>query len=327
MTGRVLVTGANGFVGRVVCAQLMAAGWAVRAGVRRTEAIAALPVGVEPLIVPPAGGAGDWVPALRGTDAVVHLVARTHVLRDRASDPLAAYRRINVDGTRQLLAASSTTGVRRFVYMSSIKAVGEGNDNLPYTEAAACEPEDAYGISKLEAEGLVLAAARDGVEPVVLRPPLVYGPGVQGNFLRLLEAVSRGIPLPLGSVNNARSMISVANLASVVQFGLEKPGATGEVFHVTDDTTLSTPQLISRLADLMHRPVRLLPVPVSLLRVGGRLLGRAGEVNRLVSSLTVSSAKARHVLGWVAPQSVEEGLRDTVTWFRATVAGSGGHAT
>lgn len=314
----VLVTGANGFVGRPLCRRLISAGWRVHGCIRRIETAATLPCGVQPVVVPDISDRMNWSPLLDGVDAVVHLVARTHVLHDTADDPMAAYRRINVIGTGQLLDACIRSGVSRFVFMSSIKAVGEGSPTT-YTEATPCRPEDPYGISKREAENLVMETARGrSLRPVILRPPLIYGPEVRGNLLRLLHITHRGVPLPLRWIKNARSMVFVENLASAVEAVLVHPAASGEIFHVADEQSISTPELITCLAELQGRRARLLPCPAWLLRLAGTVLRRQDEVSRLVGSLTVSSRKLRERLQWSPPYSVDEGLRRTVAWFHGT---------
>jgi nucleoside-diphosphate-sugar epimerase len=314
---KVVVTGANGFVGKPLCAALLASGHEVRALIRRDEALRALPEGAEAVVLPRLDESTDWSQALSNADAVVHLVARTHVLEDKAADPLSAYRATNVGLTEALVRAAIAAGVRRFVFMSSIKAAGE-NADAPYSETMTPQPQDAYGVSKLEAEGRLLElSAGTGLEPVVLRPPLVYGPGVKANFLRLMKALDRGLPLPLGAVRNARSMVYVGNLASAVAAALTHPGAAGEMFHVADRETLSTSELLLCLGALLGRPARLLPVPAGLLRLGGRALNKQGEMDRLLGSLTVSTEKIHRSLGWSAPYPVQEGLEETVDWFRS----------
>jgi len=315
---RVLITGANGFVGQHLCSTLLAKGYDVLGVVRREEAAATLPANVEPYLIPALNENTNWRSALADVDAVVHLVARTHVLHDGSSDPLSEYRALNVDVTERLVEAALETNVKRFVFLSSVKAVG-GNSELVYDETLAPEPEDAYGISKLEAEQRVFdLSAGTALEPVVLRPPLVYGPGVKANFLRLLKIIARGVPLPLGSVENSRSMVSLDNLSSAIAISLEHPQAAGEVFHIADAETLSTRDLVIRLGDLLDRPVRLLPVPVRVLKLGGKLLNKGDEIERLVGSLQVSTQKIQNNLGWSASKSVQEGLRETVDWFKST---------
>lgn len=315
---RVLVTGANGFVGHHLSSVLLSLGWEVRGAVRTEGASEALDGAVQPCVVGNIDGGSDWKSALNGVDVVVHLAARVHVLNDTAADPLAAYREVNVDGTQRLLEASIAAGVRRFVFMSSVKAVGESTPpGDAFSEAHECRPEDEYGVTKREAEQLVLEAHDKGlIETIVLRPPMVYGPGVRANFLRLMRAVQAGIPLPLGSVRNARSMVFVNNLADAVRVCMEHPKAPGEVFFVADDEVLSTAQLVSGLAGAMGKRPRLVPVPIGLMRTAGALLGKSAEIDRLTGSLVVSTDKIRTHLGWAPPWSVSEGIQETVDAFR-----------
>lgn len=312
-----LVTGASGFVGGHLCPELLAAGWSVRAAVRSSEAAGRLPRGVEPFYISDVGPETDWAKGLERVDVVAHLAGRAHVTEEESADPLDAYRRINVGGTRRLAEACAGAGVRRLVFVSSVKAVGEGAP-AAYTEETPCRPEDAYGMSKLEAEKtLAEVSARTGLEAVVLRPPLVYGPGVKANFRMLMGLVRRGLPLPLGLVRNERSMVYVRNLTAAICSCLEHPAAAGETFFVADGESPSTRELVARMGRLMKRPARLVPVPVPLLRLGGRVTGRSGQVDRLVGSLTVSTARIRRLLGWTPRFSLDEGLRETVDWYAA----------
>lgn len=312
---RVLVTGANGFVGQHLSRELVSKGWCVRAAIRRPDAARDIPIGVEITQVRNLQSEDEWVRSLSQVDAVVHLVGRTHVVNEEATDPLLAYRAVNVHGTKAVVSASLRAGVKRFVYLSSIKAVGEGAP-IPYTETAPCQPEDAYGITKLEAEQLLWKMCMGTpMEIVILRPPLVFGEGVKGNFLRLLQAIERGIPLPFKSVRNKRNMIYVRNLTSAIITALEHPLAANQVFHVADSVALSTPELIERIAKLMNRPVRLIACPQKLIHLGASILGRNTDVNRLTKSLTVCSQKISRQLNWTAPYSFETGLSNTVAWF------------
>ncbi len=316
-----LVTGASGFVGGHLCAALAPEGWAVRAAVRSPEAAGRLPRGVEPFYVSGIGPETDWGEGLEGVDAVAHLAGRAHVTKEESADPLEAYREINVGGTRRLAEACAEAGVKRLVFVSSVKAVGEGSP-VAYTEESPCWPEDAYGVSKTEAEdALAGVSARTGLEAVVLRPPLVYGPGVKANFRMLMRLVRKGMPLPLGLVRNERSMIYVRNLTATISACIEHPAAAGETFFVADGESPSTRELVTRMGCLMKRPARLVPVPVPLLRLGGRVMGRSGQVDRLVGSLTVSTAKIRRLLGWSPQFSPDEGLRETVDWYVASTEG------
>jgi len=318
---QVLITGSNGFIGHHLCVELLRCGWAVRGAVRRPEARPDLVSGIEPVVVDVARDDG-WPAAVSGIDVVVHLVGRTHVVHDTTSDSLTAYRAINVEGTKRVLRACVQGHVPRFIYISSIKAVGEGSE-LPYTETDPCAPEDAYGITKREAELAVLEmASKANLYVNIVRPPLVYGPGVKGNFLQLLKLVDRGIPFPLGCTHNARSMVFVGNLTSAIAALLDQPTTKENIFHVVDDgEPLSTKDLVTRLGHLLlGRKVHHIPVPVPLLRLGGGLLGHGGEVKRLIGSLTVSGERIKEALNWTPPYTVEEGLTETVNWYRTTVS-------
>lgn len=319
MAQRVLVTGANGFVGTSTCSYLQERGWAVIGVVRRPEAVRRLPRGVEGVVVGDIGPDTDWRQALRHVKAVVHLAAHVHRLHEQASNSIVEYRRVNVEGTRCLLDACSKVGVQRFLYMSSVKAVvGEGSPSYgrSFVETDVCDPVDPYGISKCEAENLVLGVGRQlGIEAVVLRPPLVYGPGVGANFGRLLDVVYRGWPLPLGGVRNARSMVYLGNLIDAIEVALRERAAAGQVFFIADDEALSTAQLIRRLANLLDSKAHLFSIPYSVLHCGALLIGRRAEVERLTSSLVVDTSKAKRLLAWKPPYSVDEGLRATVRWY------------
>jgi len=312
----VLVTGANGFVGQRLCADLLEVGRDLRGVVRRHEAVNVLPDGVESLVLRQLNNADMWQEVLAGVDSVVHLIGRAHVLRETSADPLADYRATNVGITCSLLDACRASGVRHLVFMSSIGAVGRGAE-VRYEESSPCAPEDPYGVSKREAEELVLDAGKDGnMVTTVLRPPLVYGPRVKGNFLRLLALARRGLPLPLGCVRNARSMVFVGNLTNAVEAVLRASEAASGVFHVADPgEPLSTANLVQKLAQLMERPARLVPFPVSLMRLGGRVLGRTGDVERLTRSLVVSTHKLQEELRWEPPYSVDQGLAETIDWY------------
>ena len=254
--------------------------------------------------------------AVTGADAIVHLAARVHVMRERAADPLAEFRRANVESTRLLAEEAAAAGVRQLVLASTVKAVGEGNSTA-WREDTPPAPSDPYGTSKLEAERVVRdAAQRHGVRVVVLRFPLVYGPGVKGNMLRLFALVDRGVPLPFGSVANRRSLLYVGNLAAAVHSVLVNPLEGAETFFVSDGRDLSLPTLIRMIGEALGKRARLFPVPPSLLR---RVLP-AAEAERLIGSLTVDSSRLSRTTGYHAPHSVEEGLRVTADWYRATKA-------
>ena len=311
---KVLVTGATGFVGGALISRLVDSGrFGVRAAVRRESG--ELLAGVEQIVVGDLTPNTDWQQALVGVDAVVHLAARVHVMNDTASDPLSAFRQVNVAGTERLARMAATNGAKRFVYISSVKVNGEGA-LTPYSEDASA-PEDPYGISKWEAEqGLHKVAEDTGLEVVILRPPLVYGPGVKANLLSLFNIVDRGIPLPLASVSNHRSLIYVGNLVDAIVTCINHPKASNQTYLVSDGEDVSTPELIRRVAAALGRPARLFHFPPSLMGFAGKLLGKSEAVERLVSSLTIDSSKIRRELGWRPPYTMEEGLRETGEWFK-----------
>ena len=311
----VLVTGANGFVGRPLCRRLMELGHTV-AGEARPNAH--LPEGVAARKVAGLSPTTDWSAALASTDTVVHLAARVHVMHDRSHDPLAEFRAANVAGTLRLAEQAAGAGIRHLVFMSSIKANGEETFGTPFGPETAA-PADPYGISKHEAErGLAAIAARTGLAVTVLRPPLVYGPGVKGNFRALMRLIDRGIPLPLACVANRRALIGLGNLVDAVRASLDAPPppASLRTFTLCDAETVSTAQLIRELAAALGRPARLLPVPVGLLRLAGRLTGRTAAVQRLTASLEVDPQAIAATIGWVPPDSLEDGLEATARWWR-----------
>lgn len=302
----VLVTGAAGFVGRALLGELTVHDHEAIPAVRRPAGL------LREVAIPDMHAQTDWRAVLARCNAVVHLAARVHVMHDKASDPLALYRATNTDATLNLARQAAQAGVKRFVFVSSIKVNGEGRD-APYRETDAPAPEDAYAISKWEAEQGLWQIARDtGLEVVVLRPPLVYGPGVKANFRRLLDTVARGWPLPLGAIENRRSLLYLGNFVDAIRVCLEHPAAAGQTFLLDDGEPVSTPELVRAIARAMGRPVRLLPVPVGVLAFGGALLGRRAAVARLTGSLHVDSSTIRARLGWAPPYSMEAGLAATV---------------
>jgi len=301
------VTGANGFVGRAVVAAILAGGGTPVALVRDERAAAFTEAG-DIRTVGDIDGSTQWLPHLRGCSLVIHLAARVHVMAESEADPLSAFLRVNRDGSRKLAEDCAEAGVRRLVFASSVKVNGEetryaaGGHAAPFTEADDPAPQDAYGQSKWEAEkSLSEIAAITGLEVSVVRPPLVYGPGVGGNMHRLLALVHKGIPLPLAAIDNRRSLIGVRNLADLLILAGQHPRAGGRIFLARDRIDLSTPDLIRALARALDTRARLFPVPVSLLRFAGKLLGRSAEIDRLSTSLQVSIDAAENELGWVPP--------------------------
>lgn len=260
----------------------------------------------------------NWSSALQGIDAVVHLAARVHVMKDSSNDPHKAYRTVNVLGTENLALQAADAGVKRFIFLSSVKVNGEESRKV-YTESDPSSPMDHYGISKMEAEKrLTEINSRTGLETVILRPPLVYGPGVKANFLRLLEVVDRGIPLPLANVKNQRSMIFVENLVDAIVQCLRNPAAAGQTYLVSDGQDVSTPQLVRMIAAALNKKSRLFPFPLSTLHFAAGLAGKGPAINRLSSSLSVDTSKIKNELGWKAPFSLKEGLQKTALWYKGT---------
>jgi len=316
---RVLVTGASGFIGHELCKMLMADGWQVRGAIRSVDRATDLPNGIEPACVGTVGPDTDWSRALDGVGMVVHLAARVHVrvhvMNDTDSDPLAAFLEVNVAGTERLARMAAANGIKRLVFLSSVKVNGEGR-NSPYAEQDMPSPEDPYGVSKLEAEAILQKVAREtGLEVVIIRPPLVYGPGVKANFLQMKEVVSRGIPLPLASIKNRRSLIYLGNLVDAIATCISHPKAAGQTYLVSDGEDVSTPELIRRVAAALGKPARLFPFSPTLMRFAGKLTGKSEAVDRLLGSLVVDSSKIRRELGWKPPFTMEQGLRETGKWF------------
>ena len=315
---RVLVTGATGFIGRALCPMLQARGFTVRAASR--DDVKPLPANVERVTVGAIGAATDWARALDGVDAVVHLAALVHVMRPGPGDA-DRFIAVNAEGTRALARAAADAGIKRFVYMSSVKAAGESTTGRgPLSEDEAPAPKDDYGRSKMMAENILRALGETtALEPVILRPPLVYGPGAAGNVKRLIGLLRRGLPLPLASIQNRRSLVGVTNLCDAVCTALAHPQAAGETFFVSDGEDVSTPGLVAVLARALGRTPRLWPAPPAFLRLILGLLGRRAEAERLLGSLQVSSEKIRRRLGWQAPETLAAGLAATV---RATDQGN-----
>lgn len=323
---RFLVTGANGFVGRPLCAELLGRGHAVRAAVRAAHVAMGQ---AEITAVGAVDGDTGWAGALQGVQVVIHLAARVHVMKDDAADPLAEFLRVNLQGTENLARQAAQAGVKRLVYVSSIKVHGEGAalgspwgepDGIArqeFSESDRPNPLDPYGISKWQAEQALQRIAQDtGMEVVIVRPPLVYGPGVKGNFISLMKAVDRGMPLPLAGANNARSLVYVGNLVDALIACATHPAAAGQTYLVRDGEDVSTAQLVDKLAAALGRSSRSFYFPPGLLRAAAALLGRAEQTDRLFASLRVSDARLRRELAWVPPYTLEQGLRATADWYR-----------
>lgn len=299
---KILVTGSSGFVGRALCPFLATQGHDVVRGVRCATLAGQVTLG-------DIGPVTDWTMVLSGIEAVVHLAARVHVMQDSAN-ALALYDEVNHLGTVNLAMQAARAGVRRFVFLSSVKVLGEEGYFL---EESLPAPQDTYGLSKWQAEkGLHTVAQNTGLEVVILRPPLIHGPGVGANMARLITWVRHGVPLPLGSVHNQRSLLGLGNLVDAIGWLLIHPAAAGKPCLLSDGEPLSTPQLITLLADVMECSARLIAVPPRLLHWAAGLVGREAEVARLMGSLVVEDTLLRNEWGWRQPYTLREGLRRAV---------------
>lgn len=309
---RVLVTGATGFVGRTLCEVLQRAGYRVRAALRNQGDA---PIGAAESVVVGNVATADWTSALVGVDFVVHAAARAHVVRDSDSNS-RIYFATNVEGTTRIAQAAVAAGVRRLVYLSSVKVNGEENERSPYKPSDAPQPRGVYGQSKWLAEkSLLEIAANTAMDAVIVRPPIVYGPGVRANFLRLMRWVDKGWPLPLGAIDNRRSLVSIWNLCDLLVLLLQSPAAPAKIWMVSDGEDLSTPDLIRRIAEAMGRRARLLSVPVVVLRALGKASARSDEVARLCGSLRLDVSRTLDELGWSPPLTVDQGISRTVKWY------------
>lgn len=315
---KILVTGANGFVGSAFCHRLLEADMEINATTRSASSV--LPS--SDLLTNHAVGDMDsqtnWKTVLTGVGVVVHLAARVHMMNDRATDPIREFLRVNHEATANLARQAASVGVSRFVYLSSIKVNGESTEiEKPFTERDIPNPQDPYAISKLRAEqALKDISIETGMEVVIVRPPLIYGPGVKANFLKLLEIVGWGIPLPLGCVNNKRSYIYVGNLCDALLQCAVNPAAAGHTFLVDDGNAVSTAQLVNSIAQVLGSTSRLIPVPIHLMRGMARLAGKTTAMDRLTKSLVIDSSRINAELGWAPPFSFAQGLQDTADWFR-----------
>lgn len=316
MTASILVTGANGFVGHELCAELLRRHYSVSGAIRGEAGHDPYPT----VRIADIGPDTDWAAALQGIDIVIHLAARVHVMHDDASDPLAAFRRTNTAGTERLARAAAAAGVKRLVYVSSIKVNGEETVGARrYTEQDIPRPQDPYGISKWEAEQALHRVAKDsGLEVVIVRPPLIYGADVKGNFIQMMRVVARGVPLPFASLQNKRDLLYVGNLADALIACATHPSAAGQTYLLCDGEPVSTAQLLRALAHALAVPSRLFPFPPGMLRLAGRLSGRAAQLDRLLGSLQVDSGKIGRELNWIPPFTLQQGLQVTADWYRNT---------
>lgn len=315
---RCLITGGSGFVGRALTSHSLALGYDVRLPLRRPQ-IADETVGAESIEIGSLSVDTDWTVALRNVDKVVHLAARVHVMNEKSSDPLAEFRRVNVEATAAFARQAAVAGVRRFVFLSSIKVNGEfTQEGHPFTADDVPAPEDPYGVSKHEAEQLLRQiAVETGMEVVIIRPPLVYGPGVKANFESMMRLLASGFPLPLAAVtDNRRSLVALDNLVDLIVNCLSHPAAANQTFLVSDGEDLSTANLLRRMGDAMGQPARLVYMPRTLLKIGAKVVNKSGIYQRLCGSLQLDIAKTRLMLGWNPPVSVDEGFQRAAQGFR-----------
>ncbi len=308
MTGqRILVTGASGFIGGALCSQMLAHGLIVR-GI--TRSIRKFPVGVESMTVGEIDDTTDWQEALTGCSVVVHLAARAHVMAETAENPLAEFRRINMKGTLNLATQAARHGVRRFIFISSIGVNGAETFARPFSAGDLAAPHSSYAVSKHEAElALQALAVETGLEVVIVRPPLVYGPGAPGNFGSLMRWLQRGLPLPLGAIHNQRSLVALDNLVDLIVTCLTHPAAANQTFLVSDGEDVSTTELLRRMGQAMNLPARLIPVPAGLLEQAAALVGKRDMAQRLCGSLQVDIQKTRQLLGWKPLLTLDQGLK------------------
>ena len=307
----ILVTGATGFVGRELVQRLLGEDESRRVAVAVRRGGQHWPERVLLRVVGDLEPSTDWSVALGGVSAVVHCAARVHVMSDTAADPLAEFRQVNVQSTLNLARQAAAVGARRFVFVSSIKVNGEATQlGRPFTADDAPAPLDAYGISKMKAEqGLRSIATETGMELVIIRPPLVYGPGVKANFASMMRWLKRGIPLPLGAIHNQRSLVALDNLVDLIMTCLTHPAAANQTFLVSDGEDVSTTELLRRMGRAMGRPARLIPVPANILKLAAALVGKRDMAQRLCGSLQVDIEKTRTLLGWQPPLTLDQGLK------------------
>lgn len=307
----ILITGASGFLGRNLIGRLLADGHAVAGSIRRPSSL--LPSTVRAHVVDVENPQDSWAAALESVDTVVHCAARVHVMSDKSTDPIASFRKANVEATLRLARESAAAGVRRFIFISSIKVNGEKTlPGVPYKADDIPQPTDPYGISKMEAEaGLLALAETVDMDVVIIRPVLVYGPGVKANFLSLMKWLARGVPLPLGAIHNRRSLVALDNLCDLISTCVDHSAASNQVFLVSDGEDLSSTELLRRMSQALNAQARLLPIPSWMLKSGAILIGKPELSQRLCGSLQVDITKTRNLLGWAPPVSVNDALAAT----------------
>ena len=315
---KILVTGASGFIGRSLCRELARRAYDFRAAVRCDEA----PIwGFREIAVGQIDFETDWSKSLNSVSVVVHLAARVHVMNDQEFDPLSAFRTMNVDGTLNLARQAARLGVKRFIFLSSVKVNGEfTKKDAPFRANEKPNPQDPYGISKLEAESaLMQLSSESGMEVVVLRPPLVYGPGVKANFLSMMNWLNKSIPMPFGNINNKRSLVFIDNLVDLIVKVIDHPKAAGQVFLVSDDEDVSTTCLLKTILKALGNSNLLIPIPAFLLKALLVVLGRRGLSDRLLGSLQLDISKTKKLLDWKPPVSFDQGIKKTTMAYLDTL--------
>ncbi len=316
----ILVTGASGFLGGALVKRISTDRIldSVVASIRGKNI--PLPKSVTQIQVGEIMSTTNWSKALQGVSVVVHCAARVHVMKDKSTDPLTEFRRVNLEGTANLARQAAAAGVRRFVFLSSIKVNGEYTKaGRPFTADDVPAPKDPYGISKFEAENLLRQIGSDtGMEVVIIRPPLIYGHGVKANFLSMMQWLVRGVPLPLAAVNqNRRSLVALDNLVDLIITCLEHPAATNQTFLVSDGEDLSTAELLMRMGSALEHPARLFYIPLALLKLGAKVFNKLSIYQRLCGSLELDITKTCQLLGWTPPVSADEGFLNAAQGFRA----------
>lgn len=311
----VLVTGATGFVGRALCPVIRASEHHLRAAVRNANGCAV----EDCCTIDAISGSTDWSACLEGMDVVIHLAARVHVMKADDAGAMGAFLEVNLHGTERLARQAAAAGVKRFIYLSSIKVNGEYTEGQAFDERSIPAPHDAYAISKFRAEQALQQVAEDtGMEVVILRPPLIYGPEVKANFYNLLKLVDSGLPLPFAKLQNRRSLVYVGNLVDALMLCISHPGAAGQTFLVSDGEAVSTSELIQQMSKALGRSGRLFPMPLNLFSRMMRLIGKASVFDRLTQSLVVDSTKLHAALGWRPPYSLTQGIQVTADWYRTS---------
>lgn len=305
----ILVTGATGFVGKPLVDNLILKVNNVRVLVRKE--LTCVSEKVEKIIVDDLSSVDDWTEILQSVDVVIHCAARVHIMNDLVADPLIEFRKVNVNATLKLARKAAEVGIKRFIFISSIKVNGEMTEpGQSFKPDERCQPEDPYGLSKYEAEqGLLKIAAKTDMEVVIIRPPLVYGPGVKANFYLMMKWVNKGIPLPLGAINNQRSFLALDNLVDFIIHCIDHPQAANEVFLISDSEDISTKELLKKVAKAFGKKPRLIPVPVKLMTLVAKLIRKSDVADRLLGSLQVDGSKAQNLLGWEPVVTMDEQLK------------------